>query len=392
MHPRASPAPSDDLFRRVEYFSCPQDCGIFVLASKLSPPTSGPSRPSSVASSVRSHTSMGLHAPSGRETPGFERPAARPASVTPGKIRTVSSAIRGAGGFKLKEAPGLSEDRPTKTLLGNSTSSNAAIAASKITAGSRASKYVGMTAKQLEATRTGGLNASVRGLNASTMTPKASRVSMGLATPARSGRPSLGGSLATPRARPRQSTANEIMPPPPSPGKITLAMKAHQAQLEEEIRELKARNAELEVELQGFNSANPADDVGALNAQLERTKEEAATLRQELSNAQIDSTTATDRVNEMHGNELRLKEELGEKIRELAQLQKEMKLAVERAASELEAGMEAKRAEVQEMLERAERAEREIDEQNALVEQLTDAGHVSLPFEIDYHLRASGSH
>lgn len=350
-----------------------------MLASKLSPPTSGPSRPSSVASSVRSHTSMGLHAPSGRETPGFERPAARPASVTPGKVRTVSSVIRGAGGFKLKEAPGLSEDRPTKTLLGNSTSSNAAIAASKITAGSRASKYVGMTAKQLEANRTGSLNASVRGLSASTtMTPKASRVSMGMATPARSGRPSLGGSLATPRARPRQSNANEIMPPPPSPGKITLAMKAHQAQLEEEIRELKARNAELEVELQGFSSANPSDDIGALNAQLERAKDEAATLRQELSNAQIDSTTATDRVNEMHGNELRLKEELGEKNKELVQLQKEMKLAAERAASELDAGMEAKRAELQEMLERAERAEREIDEQNALVEQLTDAGHVSL--------------
>jgi chromosome segregation ATPase len=191
----------------------------------------------------------------------------------------------------------------------------------------------------------------------------------------------------TPRARPRQSNANEIMPPPPSPGKITLAMKAHQAQLEEEIRELKARNAELEVELQSFNSANPADDIGALNAQLERAKEEAVTLRQELSNAQIDSTTATDRVNEMHSNELRLKEELGEKNRELAQLQKEMKLAVERAASELDAGMEAKRAEVQEMLERAERAEREIDEQNALVEQLTDAGHVSLRFGFGRHLR-----
>jgi hypothetical protein len=155
-------------------------------------------------------------------------------------------------------------------------------------------------------------------------------------------------------------------------------MKAHQAQLEEEIRELKARNAEVESELNAYTSVNPDVDTGALQADLERAKYEAVALRHELGNAQIDATTATDRVNEMHANELRMKEELAEKTRELALIQKEMKLAVERTAGELEAGMEAKRIEVQSILERAERAEQEVAEQNALVEQLTDAGHVSV--------------
>ena len=64
------------------------------------------------------------------------------------------------------------------------------------------------------------------------------------------------------------------------------------------------------------------------------------------------------------------------------QLQKDMKLAAERAAGELEAGMEAKRAEVRKVQDRAEQAEAEGSEMRALVEELTHAGQVRGPCEV----------
>lgn len=364
--------------RSVPYFTCPPNCGVFVLAAKLSPPTAGISRPVSVASSHRSlassHASYTL---SGRMTPA-DRP--RPMTTTPGRAtRSVSSAIRPTAGDD-------DEAMPAKTLLGTSTSSNAVMAASKITAGSRASKYLGMTAKQLDNARAGTLNASVRGLRESTATttPKASRVSMNGVTPVRP-RQSIGGNFATPKARaPRATTAMDMMPPPPSPGNIGRTLSAHQAHLDEEIRELKKRNAELEAELKGLSSPQKTQDLDgdrqrmeALQGEVERIREEADSLRSQLSASQADAADASKLAEELQGTSGSTLAVLEEKESELAALKKEMQIAAERAQSELDAGMEAKREEVKLMLERAEVAEGEAAEMRALVEDLTQAGQVS---------------
>ena len=359
----------------VVYFTCPAQCGVFVLAVKLSAPTSGPSRPASVASSHRSlassHASYSLH---GRATPSFETSGSRPATSTPARAnRAVSYSVRGRLG--LVENPydsPLDDPRPARTLLGNSTSENAVMAEGKITAGSRASKYIGMTAKQLDNARSGG-----KSLTASTTTPKQSRVSMGGVTPARSGRQSIGGSLVTPKARgPRPSTVMDIMPPPPSPGKINKAMQAHQSQLDEEIRNLKRRNEALEEELHTIGGEDERRRIEALQLEVDRVKDESDSLRQQLSASQADAADASRLAEELQSAQGESREEITAKEKALLRLQKEMKLAAERVAGELEAGMEAKRAEVKKMQLRAEQAEAEGSEMRALVEELTHAGQV----------------
>jgi len=358
----------------VPYFTCPPLCGVFVLAAKLSAPTSGMSRPASVASSHRSlASSRASYSLSGRMTPS-ERP--RPMTSTPGRAaRTISTSVRGRAMDDDEDA------RPTRTLLGTSTSTNAGVG-TNITAGSRASKYLGMTAKQLDNARAGTLNASVRSLRESTATtPKAPRVSMNGVTPVRP-RQSIGGSFATPKPRvPRASQAIDSMPPPPSPGNIGRTLHAQQALLDEEIRELKRRNAELEAELKDYaRPANGADDrqkTEALQAEVDRIREEADALRNQLNASQADAADASKLAEELQSGSEEAKRQIEEKERELARLRKEMSVAAERAQGELDAGMEAKREEVRQMQERAEIAESEGAEMRALVEELTQAGQVS---------------
>ncbi|KAI5118934.1 hypothetical protein M0805_003758 [Coniferiporia weirii] len=227
----------------VQYFSCPEKCGVFVAYSKLSPPSVGPgaySRPSSVASSrvslpgrvtPSSHTTRptsSVH--SGRVTPaqsngritpsssfGFSTPAARPAQR--------------------------STSRPTANTAPSAPNTPSASALSKITAGSRASKYVGMTAQQLSARKPTsispptafpaspskqsiGLGSPTRMLGppspsrsevasssgvGSALKPSAARLpSLGTPKSFGQGRPSL----TNPKARIPSAIA---MPPPPSP-------------------------------------------------------------------------------------------------------------------------------------------------------------------------------
>jgi len=253
------------------------------------------------------------------------------------------------------------------------------MAESKITAGSRASKYIGMTAKQLDHARAG-----TKTLTASTTTPKSSRISMGGVTPARSGRQSLGGNFATPKARgPRPSNAMDIMPPPPSPGKVNRAMQAHQTQLDEEIRELKRRNADLEEELRSCGGEDERRRIEALQSEVDRVKEESDSLSHQLSASQADAADASRLAEELQNVQGETNDQIAAKEKALLQLRKEMKLAAERAAGELEAGMEAKRAEVSKMQERAEQAEADGSEMRALVEELTHAGQVS-PVKLNY--------
>ncbi|KAI8993927.1 hypothetical protein BD414DRAFT_457184 [Trametes punicea] len=226
-----------------QYFVCPPNCGVFVASTKLSAPTVGApvSRPSSVASTRRNgrktpsisngritpSVSNGRVTPSvftGRKTPSIPNPAARP--------RPSATAARSL------VTPG----RPTNIQA-------------NITPGSRASKYIGMTAKQLTSraattgspargagsaspTRSTGFGSPVqpsRQLSSPTRnvsgspfnTPKAlgiarpSGIGIGIpsTTPSKA-RPSLGN---TPRARIPSAIA---MPPPASPSSTTLSSRS----------------------------------------------------------------------------------------------------------------------------------------------------------------------
>ncbi|ODN93504.1 hypothetical protein L198_05369 [Cryptococcus wingfieldii CBS 7118] len=377
----------------VQYFSCPPNCGIFVTAVKLSQPTTGASRPSSVASSHRSQASYTL---SGRATPSMSGRAtpSRPPSVTPGRVpRTVSSAARSRPSI----SGHLDDDLPSRTALGNSTSANTLD--SRFTVGSRASKYAGMTAKQLDTARAG--SASKLGQSTSTVTgttPKVSRISMGLGTPARGPRQSVS-NLVTPRARAPRSSGLHDMPPPPSPGNINRVLTARQVEaLEEEIRELKRRNGELEEDLKQApelkeEREDDGEEVEELRGEAEKAKADVAFLRSQLETAETNANDAVRILEELQGEHTAQQEDIDQKAKELQDLRKELKLAAERAEEELSAGMEAKKEQVREMLERAESAELELSEMKALVDELTNAGQqmISLnetkQYELEERLR-----
>ncbi|CAE6539780.1 unnamed protein product [Rhizoctonia solani] len=158
----------------VRYFTCAPKCGVFTLPNKLSAPLprNGGPRPSSAAS----HYTNGRTTPSvsGRTTPSFAPPKAIPAPV---KKKTEDTSI---------------------------------------TTGSRASKYVGMTATDLTTRNTAS---PTRAASTPLGTPKALR------------------SLPTPRARPSlpqpsNSTPKAArpfnpMPPPPVPTESPRKMRHH---------------------------------------------------------------------------------------------------------------------------------------------------------------------
>jgi len=260
-----------------------------------------------------------------------------------------------------------------KTMLGTSTAANAGVS---ITAGSRASKYVGMTAKQLGEAKSGvNLSASVRNT-----TPKPIRQSMGMSTPGRGPRQSMGNSLMTPRAKvPRASTTADMMPPPPSPSNINKAMHAHQAQLEEEIRILKAKNVEMENQLKGYDNANAnGDEIASVRTESERYKEEADSLRYQLTASQADAADASKLAEELQAAQSTSTEEVERRESELREVRRELKMAEERATGELEAAMEAKTAELRDLQEKIEKSEAENQQLSTLVDDLSEAGQVSV--------------
>lgn len=166
------------------------------------------------------------------------------------------------------------------------------------------------------------------------------------------------------------------MPPPPSPGNITRVVQAHQAQLEEEIRDLKARNAQLEEQLQ-IEQHQARGNADGEKEEAEKLREEADSLRHQLSASQADAADANKLAEELQAAHATSAEELSNKESALKDLQKEMRLAAERAQGELEAAMEAKGAELREMRERADKAEVENQSFSRLVEELSEAGQVS---------------
>ncbi|KAA1472859.1 hypothetical protein DENSPDRAFT_779052 [Dentipellis sp. KUC8613] len=127
------------------YFQCPHKCGVFVASTKLSAPTAGPSasRPSSVASS-RGRITPSL---SGRVTPST---AASTGRITPyssrsmslhNNNRVISSAITPTARPRTRAVT------PSNTTV--SADQGSSHHSVDYTPGSRASRYVGVTAKQL---------------------------------------------------------------------------------------------------------------------------------------------------------------------------------------------------------------------------------------------------
>jgi len=189
----------------------------------------------------------------------------------------------------------------------------------------------------------------------------------------------MGNSLMTPRAKvPRASTAGDMMPPPPSPSNINKAMHAHQAQLEDEIRILKAKNIEMEHQLKGYDNANAdGDEIAAVRTENEKYKEEADSLRYQLSASQADATDATKLAEELQAAQSTSAEELQRRESELREVQRELRMSAERASGELEAAMEAKTLELNDLKEKIERSEAENQSFSRLVDELSEAGQVS---------------
>ncbi|KAH9935437.1 uncharacterized protein B0H18DRAFT_975714 [Fomitopsis serialis] len=254
-----------------QYFVCPPSCGVFVATTKLSSPTVGygtVSRPSSVASSrsgrvTPSVAQSGRMTPSasttttnGRKTPSISLGSGRVTpSMSNGRVTPSASTGRRTPGLPLpKGRASMSQshmDTTTPVRPGAKPSTG------MVTPGSRASKYVGMTAKQLETrppvpgspsgksfgtnspTRIGGftsthLSSPTHASSSPFNTPKApgsgraSGIGMGIpstsTTPSKS-RPSMN----TPRARIPSAIA---MPPPASPSSSVRSVSLSDAQNE----------------------------------------------------------------------------------------------------------------------------------------------------------------
>ncbi|KAH0589374.1 hypothetical protein H2248_005132 [Termitomyces sp. 'cryptogamus'] len=227
-----------------QYFSCPDSCGVFVSVNKLSAPTVGVGaipRPSSVASSRGGCTAPAL---SGRITPSTSSSIAGPrmslsssisnGRVTPSNTGRITPSLS-SGRVTPGTTPAARLRRPlTKTT---STKTEVPVPVGKFTPGSRASKYMSITAKQLSSRNANAGSPSRRLSELESPTRSLSSPSHDLRSPTSIGSPFAtpkpglngragggilptpskirpSGSLSTPRARLPSAMA---MPPPASP-------------------------------------------------------------------------------------------------------------------------------------------------------------------------------
>ncbi|KAF9218496.1 hypothetical protein BS17DRAFT_791294 [Gyrodon lividus] len=218
------------------YFTCPPNCGVFVAAKKLSAPTVGViHRPLSAASSLSGRATPSL---SGRITPsasfslgsGRVTPSTSYGRVTPHHDSKTNPPWM-SGRITPGATPAARKSKPA-VVLGKSQSQARPGLETQITSGSRASKYLGLTAKQLNSrSATDDANPSEYSLRAPSSpsritssdppstTPKAGAVKAGTyknvtLTPGIKSR----SSLSTPRPRIPSAIA---MPPPASPARST---------------------------------------------------------------------------------------------------------------------------------------------------------------------------
>ncbi|KAF8444512.1 hypothetical protein L210DRAFT_3642781 [Boletus edulis BED1] len=221
------------------YFACPPNCGVFVAATKLSPPTVGPNcRPLSVASSRGDRITPYV---SGRVTPsapysisaGRMTPSASFGRVTPHDSRTIPLGVLGR--ITPSTTPSARKSKPVPGL-GKLQSQVLPALETQITSGSRASKYVGLTAKQLDSrsgpsqteyflkapsspTRTSSsTDGGARSSDSPFTTPKAGVTKTPNPLNSPLVLPKSRASLNTPRPRIPSAVA---MPPPASPARST---------------------------------------------------------------------------------------------------------------------------------------------------------------------------
>ncbi|KAG1839825.1 hypothetical protein DFJ58DRAFT_811496 [Suillus subalutaceus] len=202
--PRAASRQSD-VFYPKQYFVCPPNCGVFVATTKLSAPTMPSSyRPPSVASSRSGRITPSF---SGRVTPSHSLSFGS-GRITPSNLFSRSNAGTTPAARKTKPTPQLGLSQSPRPGLDT-----------QITSGSRASKYIGLTAKQLKANgdctseyTLRSPSSPSRGPPAAGAAPRAPNVYSGALTPGLKGRTSLN----TPRPRIPSAIA---MPPPASPAR-----------------------------------------------------------------------------------------------------------------------------------------------------------------------------
>ncbi|KAG6865848.1 hypothetical protein C0991_011180 [Blastosporella zonata] len=233
----------------IQYFSCPENCGVFVSVAKLSAPTVGVgavARPPSVASSRGGRITPAL---SGRVTPSGSSSIAGPrmsmsSSMSNGRVTPSNSGRITPSMSTGRVTPGTTPAARARRVLTKSTATKpeVPVPVEKFTAGSRASKYMSMTAKQLSSRdaaagsprRLPELESPTRSMSSpssyarsmSTASPTRPGIGSPFATPkpGLNGRGSVGGltpskirpsgSHNTPRPRIPSAIA---MPPPPSP-------------------------------------------------------------------------------------------------------------------------------------------------------------------------------
>ncbi|KAG1866743.1 hypothetical protein F4604DRAFT_2023336 [Suillus subluteus] len=204
-----------------QYFVCPPNCGVFVATTKLSAPTMPSSyRPPSVASSRSGRITPSF---SGRVTPSHSLSFGS-GRITPSNLFSRSNAGTTPAARKTKPTPQLGLSQSPRPGLDT-----------QITSGSRASKYIGLTAKQLKANGDGTSEYTLRSPSSPSRgppavdlnihssdfpfttpkagaAPRAPNVYSGALTPGLKGRTSLN----TPRPRIPSAIA---MPPPASPAR-----------------------------------------------------------------------------------------------------------------------------------------------------------------------------
>ncbi|KAG1848637.1 hypothetical protein C8R48DRAFT_663471 [Suillus tomentosus] len=204
-----------------QYFVCPPNCGVFVATAKLSAPTMPSSyRPPSVASSRGGRITPSF---SGRVTPSHSLSFGS-GRITPSNLFSRSNAGTTPAARKTKPIPQLGLSQSPRPGLDT-----------QITSGSRASKYIGLTAKQLKANGDGTSEYTLRSPSSPSRgppvvdlnlhpsdspfttpkagaAPRAPNVYSGALTPGLKGRTSLN----TPRPRIPSAIA---MPPPASPAR-----------------------------------------------------------------------------------------------------------------------------------------------------------------------------
>lgn len=411
---------------RKRYFACPPNCGVFVAATKLSLPTVGPNcRPPSVTSSRGDRVTPSL---SGRVTPsapfsisaGRVTPSTSYGRVTPHSNRT--NPLGMSGRITPGTTPAARKSKPVPGL-GKSQSQVLPALETQITSGSRASRYIGLTAKQLNS-RSGptqteyflkapsspsrtSLNADggARSSDSPFTTPKAGATKAlnslnGSLMPGPKSRTTLG----TPRSRVPSAVA---MPPPASPARSasfgstyslnddhvegnrppsSLDLTASSLALQDRISRLINNSAVSDPsdvypvsspsQIQSTVDANAIDayesSISALNARMETLQQERASLQEVVSSlrSDLEQRQATEK-------------DRDSAVATLAETEKELRV-MERKLSEKDSKVESLERSNAQTVAESERAKAEnearlndvqtkLDSNEALVRSLKEA-------------------